>query len=62
MPKYDWRVRAVLKTEDLESFAEGLQAELNALEKEGFEVQKLEIEKMGILLTGRRPARPGRAA
>jgi len=57
MPKFEWKVRAVLQTEDLECFASGLQDELNAMEKEGFEVQKIEVKDQGILLTGRRPAR-----
>lgn len=57
MQKYEWRVRAVDGRKDLESFAANLETKLNALEKDGFEVQKLEIKSKGILLTGRRPAR-----
>jgi hypothetical protein len=57
MQKYEWRVRAVDAQKDLESFAANLETNLNSLEKDGFEVQKMEIKDKGILLTGRRPAR-----
>ena len=56
MAKYEWRVRAV-EEKDLASFASTLESSLNEMEKEGFEVQKLEIRGMGVLLSGRRPAR-----
>jgi hypothetical protein len=57
MAKHEWKVRAVKHHQDLESFAFSLETELNEMEKEGFEVQKLEIKDQGILLSGRRPAR-----
>lgn len=57
MAKHEWKVRAVEEHEHLEAFASALEAELNEMEKEGFEVQKLEIRGKGILLSGRRPAR-----
>lgn len=57
MPKYEWKVRAVEERRELITYASSLEAELNAMEKEGFEVQKMEIKEKGILLTGRRPAR-----
>lgn len=60
MAKYEWKVRAVEERQALVNYASLLEVELNEMEKEGFEVQKLEIKEKGILLTGRRPARrPG---
>jgi hypothetical protein len=57
MAKYDWKVRAVSQRDGLKEMAKELETELNAMEKEGFEVQKLEIKDQGVLLTGRRPTR-----
>lgn len=57
MPKHEWKVRAVTQRDGLKVMAQDLEKELNDLEKEGFEVQKLEIKDQGILLSGRRPAR-----
>lgn len=62
MPKFEWKVRAVLEQDNLVSFAQEMEKKLNELEKEGFEVQKLEVKRRGVLLTGRRPARPQKAA
>ena len=57
MPKYEWKVIGVPEDSLLDVFAAKLESALNHLEKEGFEVQKLEVKK-GVLVTGRRPARP----
>ena len=57
MPKFEWKVEAVQMGPDLGLFAHLLEMKLNELEKNGFEVQKLEIKDLGILLTGRKPAR-----
>jgi hypothetical protein len=57
MAKYDWKVRAVSQRDGLIAMAKELEKELNDLEKEGFEIQKLEIKNQGVLLTGRRPTR-----
>lgn len=57
MPKYEWKVEAVTKGASLGSFASNLETKLNELEKNGFEVQKMEIKDQGVLLTGRKPAK-----
>lgn len=57
MAKYEWKVRAVTQKDGLAAMARHLELELNELEKEGFEVQKLEIKDQGVLLTGRKPTR-----
>ncbi len=57
MPKFTWKVVPV-KEGDLEVMAASLERELNGLEQDGFDVQKLELRGRGVLLTGRRPARP----
>lgn len=57
MPKNEWKVIAIDEATPLDVFAYNLQQGLNALEKDGFEVEKLEIKKKGVLLTGKRPSR-----
>ena len=58
MAKHEWKVEPIGAKEDLGFFARLLEEKLNELEKNGFEVQKMELQKDdSILLIGRRPAR-----
>lgn len=57
MPKFEWKVMGIEETSSLGVFASNMEVELNRLEKDGFEVERLEIKKKGILLVGKRPSR-----